>query len=148
MRDRTAELLLEIRRIFQSPEPGLYRPRLAWWPLFLLLGLKVPGEGGGQHRVVVMDVGQGLAVLVQTPRHAVLYDTGPAFSRRDAGATVILPMLRELGVAELDLIIVSHGDTDHSGGLNSVWRAFPQAGVIGSPGWSDTESIGTRGYRI
>lgn len=83
-----------------------------------------------QLRVVVMDVGQGLAVLVQTPEHALLYDAGPAFGRRDAGQSVVLPVLRHLGVRRLDVVVASHGDNDHVGGLQTVIDAFPEATLI------------------
>ncbi len=82
-------------------------------------------------RVVVMDVGQGLAVLVQTRQRALLYDAGPAFGRRDAGQTVVLPVLNHFGVSALDAIVVSHGDIDHAGGVESVLAAYPDAALIG-----------------
>lgn len=81
-------------------------------------------------RVVVMDVGQGLAVLVQTREHALLYDAGPAFGRRDAGQTVVLPVLNHFGVGALDAIVVSHGDNDHAGGVESVLAEHPDAALI------------------
>jgi competence protein ComEC len=82
-------------------------------------------------QLVVMDVGQGLAVLVRTPGYALLYDAGPAYSMRDAGESVVIPVLRRLGVARLDHVILSHPDADHRGGLNSVLAEFP-APVIAS----------------
>ena len=78
-------------------------------------------------RVVVMDVGQGLAVLLQTPGHNVLFDTGPRYRRGDAGRSVVLPVLRHFGVTQLDHLIVSHGDADHAGGADTVLAAYPQA---------------------
>ena len=93
-------------------------------------------------RVVVMDVGQGLAVLLQTPGYAVLFDTGPRFRRGDAGRSVVLPVLRHFGVSRLDRIIISHGDADHAGGVWSVLEAFPDADLM-APG-----PIGTSGDRF
>jgi competence protein ComEC len=81
-------------------------------------------------RIVVMDVGQGLAVLVQTAKHALVYDTGPAFRSRNAGQTVVLPVLRHFGIRKLDALIISHADTDHVGGASSVLAAFPDALLI------------------
>ncbi len=83
--------------------------------------------------VTVFDVGQGLAVLVETGGHALLYDTGPAFRGRDAGESVLVPALRRLGVRRLDRLVVSHDDRDHSGGAASVLAAFPRA-VLVAPG--------------
>ncbi len=84
----------------------------------------------GQMRVVAFDVGQGLAVLVQTSHHALLYDAGPAFRGRDAGTSVVIPALRALGVRRLDAVLVSHDDADHKGGAAAVLQAFPGATLM------------------
>ena len=76
-------------------------------------------------RFVVMDVGQGLAVLVQTPDYTLLYDTGPRYRAGDAAKSVVLPVLRHFGVQQLDTLVVSHGDADHAGGAHTVLDAFP-----------------------
>src|SRR5690606_32470761 len=77
-------------------------------------------------RVVVLDVGQGDAVLVQGRRGALLVDAGTALpGGADLGATVVVPALRALGVARLDLVVASHGDLDHRGGLPAVLAAVP-----------------------
>ena len=72
-------------------------------------------------RVHVIDVGQGLAVIVQTRRHALLYDTGanlgPDFN---IGSAVVVPTLRSLDIHVLDAVVVSHGDNDHAGGLRGI----------------------------
>ena len=81
-------------------------------------------------RVTVFDIGHGLSVLIQTERHNLLYDTGPAYRSGDAASTAVLPALRALGVDHLDAIVVSHADSDHSGGAQSVLAAFPAAGLI------------------
>lgn len=70
----------------------------------------------------VIDVGQGTAILIRTANHALLYDTGAAFADSDAGERIIVPYLRASGVSALDGVIVSHDDSDHSGGLRSVLR--------------------------
>lgn len=73
----------------------------------------------------VLDVGQGLASVVVTHKHVLVFDTGPAFrSGTDTARLVVTPFLRGLGVAQLDLLVVSHADLDHAGGLrslDSVW---------------------------
>lgn len=80
----------------------------------------------GHMKVTVLDVGQGLAVLVQTAQHALLYDTGPRYSAdSDSGNRVIAPYLRAVGVHQLDGIIVTHNDDDHSGGAISILQAVP-----------------------
>ncbi|MFA7292477.1 MAG: DNA internalization-related competence protein ComEC/Rec2 [Rhodocyclaceae bacterium] len=87
----------------------------------------------GQAWMTVLDVGQGLAVVVQTATKTLLYDTGPLYSAEsDAGQRVILPYLRALGVEALDAMVITHSDSDHSGGAASVLTAMPVARVISS----------------
>lgn len=84
-----------------------------------------------EFKVDILDVGQGLAVLIQTHHHALLYDTGGKnFQGSDMGKLVILPYLRHIGLQHLDKIIVSHPDLDHRGGLDSIMNVFPQADLI------------------
>ena len=97
----------------------------------------------GEVDVTVLDVGQGTAVLVQTARHALLYDTGPAFrGGADSGASVVLPALRGRGLDALDALVLSHGDLDHVGGAATVLANVqvrrtlagePVAGVAAEP---------------
>jgi competence protein ComEC len=85
--------------------------------------------------VTVLDVGQGLSVLVRTRSHALLFDAGPANARGlDYGASVVVPALRALGVRRLDAISASHADNDHAGGLAAVRAAFPAARVLAPAG--------------
>jgi competence protein ComEC len=80
----------------------------------------------GAVQIVVLDVGQGVAALVRTERHALLYDTGPQFGPGvDSGSRIIVPYLRAAGVRRLDGLIVSHDDDDHWGGAASVLQALP-----------------------
>jgi competence protein ComEC len=75
----------------------------------------------GDFRAAVLDVGQGLAVHVQTANRDLLYDAGPPYGREsDAGERVVVPYLRARGVARLDAALISHDDADHAGGLESV----------------------------
>jgi competence protein ComEC len=101
---------------------------------FLLLPLLWPARlalSSGDYRVDVLDVGQGLSVLVRTQHYAMLFDTA-ARSRGgfDLGDAVVVPALRAMAVARLDRIIVSHGDMDHAGGLKSVQAAYPEAELL------------------
>lgn len=75
----------------------------------------------GQFDVRVLDVGQGLSVLVTTSDHALLYDAGPRFrSGFDMGDAAVVPALHALGHGTLDRLVVSHGDVDHAGGAERV----------------------------
>lgn len=72
----------------------------------------------GVAEVVVLDVGQGLAMVVRTANHLLVYDTGPQLSETfDTGSAVVYPYLRSQGWHFVDKIIISHGDNDHAGGL-------------------------------
>ncbi len=102
-----------------------------WMGAALLLPMATVTPEGlppGAVALTVFDVGQGLAVLVRTRSHALLYDAGPAWSPdSDSGSRVIVPALRGQGLSALDALVVSHDDTDHSGGALSVMRALPVA---------------------
>ncbi|WOI47670.1 DNA internalization-related competence protein ComEC/Rec2 [Acidovorax sp. BLS4] len=86
----------------------------------------------GQFDLLAADVGQGQAVLVRTARHAMLYDAGPRYGLdSDAGDRVLVPLLRSMG-ERIDLLMLSHRDTDHTGGAAAVLAQQPQAGLMGS----------------
>lgn len=103
-------------------------------PLMLPVLLNAPEPPApGTLRLVVFDVGQGLAVAAQTRNHALLYDTGPDFSgEADSGNRILAPALRAAGIARLDGLILSHDDLDHTGGAASVMQAMP-VGWLSSP---------------
>lgn len=101
------------------------------WPLLLLAWYPPPDRlPEGVVEVIHLDVGQGLAVLLRTRQHSLLYDTGPRQGEVDLGERVVVPSLRARGVRQLDRVVVSHGHQDHAGGLPSVMRHFPTATVI------------------
>ena len=103
----------------------------------MLLALWTPREQvpHGQVEVLQLDVGQGLAVLLRTRNHSLLYDAGPAKGDSDLGEQVVLPTLRKLGVKQLDLMLISHGHADHAGGAGAIGRGLPVAQVLaGEPG--------------
>ncbi|HSF72089.1 MAG TPA: DNA internalization-related competence protein ComEC/Rec2, partial [Methylotenera sp.] len=99
-------------------------------PLFFVSPLKI---AEGEMRATVLDVGQGLAVVVQTKNHTFLYDAGPRFSTQsDAGGRIVVPFLRGIGVKKLEGFMVSHDDIDHSGGAASVLAQLPAAWLMSS----------------
>ena len=95
-----------------------------WVGLATLLPLVLwtpPRPPAGEARVTVLDVGQGLAVHVQTAAHDLIYDTGPAFSAdANSGERILLPYLRAAGVRRLHALVVTHQDNDHAGGAEAV----------------------------
>ena len=102
--------------------PLPWRLRALSLPLVLpLLWPIVPRPGPGQFELVAADIGQGTAVLVRTQHHLLVYDTGPAYSpEADAGGRVLLPLLRARGERAVDLLMLSHRDSDHVGGAASL----------------------------
>ncbi len=115
--------------------PGILPTRIAGIMLCLpaLVWRPVP-VGNGEFRLTLLDVGQGLAVVVQTRSHVLLYDAGPAFqSGRDTGEMVVLPWLHSRAIGRIDTAIVSHGDLDHVGGMQSVLDGMRVDAVLGSP---------------
>ncbi len=84
-----------------------------------------PPAPGSAH-FALLDVGQGLAAVVETRRHLLVYDTGPAFrSGTDTGALVVEPYLRSRGRRQVDLMVASHDDGDHAGGSASLAGLMP-----------------------
>lgn len=103
--------------------PARYAGALLLLPLFFIAPVPL---APGTAQVTFLDVGQGLATVVRTTRHALLYDAGPTYGpQTDAGARVVVPYLRGEGIVTLDAIVVTHDDTDHSGGAASVARTIP-----------------------
>lgn len=114
----------------------------AVWPLRWVGGLlclpllfyRPPAPPPGTFELTVLDVGQGLASVVRTHSHVLVYDTGPAFqSGRSAAELAVLPFLQHRGIRALDALVVSHGDQDHSGGLQSLQAALPVRTLYAGP---------------
>ena len=106
--------------------------RVLGWPM-LMLAVFPPREPvpHGQVEVVQLDVGQGQSLILRTRHHTLLYDAGPRSGAFDLGARVVLPSLQKLGVAELDMILLSHADADHAGGAAAVARGISVKRVVG-----------------
>jgi competence protein ComEC len=97
-----------------------------------------PAEG--EAWVTVLDVGQGLAVIVRTRDHTLIYDPGPLYSAEsDAGQRVVVPYLRSLGIDTVDVLMVTHRDSDHAGGTASVKSALAVGAVVSSLGDAGSE---------
>jgi competence protein ComEC len=82
----------------------------------------------GAFQVWMLDVGQGLSMVVRTHDHVLVYDAGARYpSGFDLGEAVVIPSLHALGMDRVDILMISHGDNDHAGGAASVADAFPSA---------------------
>ena len=113
------------------------------WPgkylgIFLVLPLVWPENSllnNGEAEVTVLDVGQGLSVVVRTSKHTLIYDTGPQFNHEfDTGAAVVVPFLRQKKVKNIDMLILSHQDNDHRGGFHSILQAVQPKRILSSYG--------------
>ena len=115
---------------------GPWAWRLMGVPLLLpALWWQPPRPAQGQFELLAADVGQGNAVLVRTAGHSLLYDAGPRYSpENDAGHRVLVPMLAQRD-EQLDVLMLSHRDSDHTGGAQAVLAMQPQARL-----WSSLEA--------
>ncbi|NNG25447.1 DNA internalization-related competence protein ComEC/Rec2 [Telluria aromaticivorans] len=102
----------------------------AWAPMLTQLSTT---PDGGSFTVTAFDVGQGMALLVETNGHRLLYDAGPQYAPgADAAGRIILPYLRGRGIRALDALVVSHSDTDHAGGARTLLQGMEVASVHSS----------------
>ncbi|MBK8752436.1 MAG: DNA internalization-related competence protein ComEC/Rec2 [Candidatus Competibacteraceae bacterium] len=81
----------------------------------------------------LLDAGQGLAAVVRTQHHVLVYDTGPKLGTTlDAGRAVIVPFLRQQGALQVDTLIISHNDSQHTGGVRSLRELMPVMRILTS----------------
>ncbi len=110
--------------------------RLKWLPIAAISSIallaSIKPQSNDDYRLAVFDVGHGLANLIYNDRVAILYDTGFANQGFSYAETSIIPSLRSLGIAKIDLLVISHEDLDHSGGVEKIKNAFPVLQIIDS----------------
>ncbi|HSX20663.1 MAG TPA: DNA internalization-related competence protein ComEC/Rec2 [Gammaproteobacteria bacterium] len=107
-----------------------------WWgvfgflPLFFVQSAAIPY---GQADFTLLDVGQGLATVVRTQNHVLVYDTGAKLQDNfDLGTRVVVPYLHNVGIKKIDALMISHGDNDHVGGAPGLLRSINANVVITS----------------
>ena len=101
-----------------------YSAVVAMIPLVLYQSPKP--RDNGEFWLTVLDVGQGLAVVVQTRNKTLVYDTGDRPNESfDLGEMVVLPYLKQQSIQRLDALVISHDDRDHSGGADALFKAMP-----------------------
>ena len=113
----------------------------AGWPLrwagiaWLLPAFAMPPERpqAGGLWLTALDVGQGMALILESAEATVVFDTGPKVAEdADAGARVIVPYLRARGIDRVQVLVVSHLDSDHSGGARSLLESIAVDRVLTS----------------
>ncbi len=98
-----------------------------------LIYTQPPRPAEGELWFTLLDVGQGLAAVVHTRNHVLVYDTGPRLSvSLDSGEAVLRPYLQHQGIYHVDTVMISHGDGDHIGGLRSLLEAVSVGKIITS----------------
>lgn len=152
------ELLFSaLEYLSQWPSSLIYLPEINWLPALLLaigclwllmpagwpgrwlgiflclpaLLIRAPQVPQGQVQLTMLDVGQGLAMLVRTRNHSLLYDTGDKYNTRfNMADMVIIPYMRRKGITSLDTLIVSHSDRDHAGSFTELLRQIPMKNIL------------------
>lgn len=109
--------------LLAMPAPWRLRVLGAVFILPAVLGWRPPDQviPEGRFRLTVLDVGQGLASVVRTAHHTLVFDAGPAYRTGfDAGAMIVVPYLRHVGRMHVDRLMISHADRDHIGGAAAI----------------------------
>jgi competence protein ComEC len=102
--------------------PGRWVGALGLLPVVLF---ESPRPGQGEFWVTLLDVGQGLSVVLRTENHLMIYDLGPELSPGfDTGSAVVGPFLEHRDWRRVDLLVLSHADKDHAGGMPGLRRGF------------------------
>jgi competence protein ComEC len=103
--------------------PGRWLGLVLWAPALVPAA---PSLAPGEVELVVLDVGHGLAALVRTRSHLLVYDAGPAGPGSDAGRWAVVPAIDASGLRP-DAVVISHGDRDHAGGAATLASEYPAA---------------------
>ena len=130
-----AWLYIVIPLVWVVCPPGWPGRRVAFVAVIALVLYQPPRPPPACADIDVLDVGQGLAIVATTRRHAVVFDTGPAYRGGSSAAdTVLLPFLAHRGIDKIDKLVVSHADLDHAGGVTGITAGVDVLDVrVGEP---------------
>ncbi len=82
-------------------------------------------------QVHLLDVGQGLSVVIEKDQHGLVYDTGAKYGNTFSYAErVVVPFIQAREITQIDYLVLSHSDNDHAGGTSVILSAFPEVKVI------------------
>ncbi|WP_083228386.1 DNA internalization-related competence protein ComEC/Rec2 [Veronia pacifica] len=98
-----------------------------------LIGWREKSPDKGQWRLTMLDVGHGLAIIIEKNKKAILYDTGNRWRQGSVAESIIGPVLEGRGIDSLDGLILSHADSDHAGGADWIEQRF-------APKWKRSSS--------
>lgn len=101
--------------------PLRFAAPLTWLPLALPPS-HAPSDGA--FRLTALDIGQGSAIVIETAHHTLLFDAGPGPESTRAGERIVVPYLFAHGLSTLDTLMISHSDSDHSGGAPAVLESI------------------------
>ena len=106
--------------------------RWAGWVLLLpVLAVRPAAPGWGEVWFTLLDVGQGLAAVIETQDGVLVYDAGPAFAGGfDSGALIVAPFLQARGIKRIERLMLSHADLDHAGGAAGLLARIPADRVL------------------
>ncbi|QIE23325.1 Competence protein [Caballeronia sp. SBC1] len=125
--------------------PLRFAAPLTWLPLALPVSQAPPN---GTFRVTALDIGQGSSVVLETTHHTLLFDAGPGPESTYAGERLVVPYLFAHGLSTLDTLMISHSDSDHSGGAPAVLESIQVRQFVASlrprePLWKTAQDHGS-----
>lgn len=108
--------------LIPSGFPGRWLGMVGFLPMIFY---QAPTPRNGEVWLTLLDVGQGLAAVVQTHKHILIFDAGPRLNEHfDMGENIVLPFLHTLNKHRVDMLVISHGDNDHIGGAGAILKNF------------------------
>jgi len=131
----TFELLLAAVGVLACLVPAAVHGRrwllLAWVPLLIVSTSNLADD---ELEVAVLDVGQGLAIIVRSAERVLVYDTGIAYPQGfSAARSIVIPYLIRMGIRKIDRLVISHPDSDHAAGMGDLVAAFPIGRILVGP---------------